>query len=279
MKVNNDFEELFVNTILNKTQYSGGNRTNKKIISASGLTDDLLILYYKYKYEPIENKNITQSTIGSLAHIGVEEAFKGLPNSYPAERLEMPLSNGWTLSGEYDVMLELNIDGKDILAIIDFKLIKNKKVKTLFDVENEDNYSMQCRAYKYLVQNAWDGYKGQEVRTYLACGVKDGTLFKNPVIKDFEFIEIKNDLTDEVFDFLVREKTSLLQEHIDVNKEPEMCEVLFFNYARGLKSKNGKKIPLAEKCLSFCDYKNVCKHGKKFNAIANRGSVIDMLGL
>jgi hypothetical protein len=258
-----EFRKQFLEKIKNATSYSGNKLANKKIVSCSSILDDDLPWYLKYLHGAGSKWNFNQSTIGTLAHIGVESIFK-----QNAQRMELNIKDDWYLSGEYDVLLRDN----NTYAVIDFKLTKSTLYRDLDKQKDMHPYSMQLRLYKYMITKLYpEKYNNDNVKMYIAAAFKDGTRFKRDLVPDFDMIEIKNNMSDEAIEELLIEKVDRLQNYISNEKYPEMCKKLFWN------RRTGKAKP--ERCLSFCDVAEHCKHYKKWKDITDNENLINLLKL
>jgi hypothetical protein len=267
-------EQAYLNKIENATSYSGSTG-GERIISASSVFSDDLPLYLKIKHGGSKKWSYGQSSIGTIMHIGMDHVFK---DHICSQRLNLPINDKWTLSGEFDLLMDIDVDGKKYHCIIDHKLTTYKTVTKVEKDREKHEYSSQLRVYKYLLTQLYpEMYTSDNTLMFLAVSVKDGTRFTKPIIPDFEMVQILNDMPDDELLQKIKDKADRLQAHLDSNNEPEQCSVLFWNYASGKTNKYGKKIPEPEKCLSYCDYVDVCSHGKRFKAKKDRSSILNLV--
>jgi len=263
-------KEHYIKTILKATQYSGS-RGNERILSASSIENDILPIYLKIKYGSEKKDELSQSTIGTLLHSGVDEAFKGQANTNIALRRKMPINHDFMLSGETDI--EFYEEDTNILNIIDNKCIKYSTYEDIVSGKSSD-YLTQLKAYEYLAKNV-DKRKYSKIKVYLAMYFKDGTKFGKKPIPDFLLVNFTNRLiTDDEF----RDKIDSITEQLDMyltdeKLVPDECSKLYWNRA----TEPAKK----QRCISFCDVNGVCpyyKKQKKFYKNRHNESIRKLLG-
>lgn len=235
------------------TQYSGSHG-NEKILSASSLLDDDLQVFLKIKNGMKPDMNtISQSTAGTLMHMGIDNVFKDVDNTHVAVRRKVKLKNNWILSGETDV--EIYDKDTNTLHIIDNKHTKEATYDRIRKEPSREVYSMQLKAYEWLYKKTFPNSTAN-VKVYLAMYIKDGNKFIYPEIPDFRFIELTNFLiSDEEFEQLINDKIDRLEEYIKENKTPDECKTLLWN-----RSKDGKA--RKQRCISYCDVSYACPYYK-----------------
>ncbi len=229
----------------------------KKSYSGSMFGNEL-IQNYLSKIDRDEEDTIFevgQNTIGSIFHLGMEQAtvgidIEGLKVSTEVS-LETPLQNGWLLTGTIDRIDEY----EDRIEIHDYKTTKMYKGTMLKkDINNgffNDAYVLQMNAYKFLYEKATSTDK--EVIMILDMFYKDQNMLKNdvayeqivvPIIQNFEDLAIK--------------ETTNLEAALKGEIELEECSDLWFR-----KMKTGDMIPT--RCEFYCSYKNICQFYNKRN--------------
>jgi len=241
--------------LLNGARYSGNSQNNKKIFSASMLGSDLLQAYYKYKYGYTEDTKFEANTFGSIYQLGVDKAIENSDmfslQYKSALRHEVKLPNGWTISGEMD-----QIDTKN-KVIIDNKVTTSTTIDSIRKEGKNHNYGLQLAVYKWLLYDYQKNVLNQEpdeYKTMLAIIDKKHSLFSKKIKYDMlTFVEINTYSLEEIELMLVN-KTNELQQYIDLNEEPPMCENLFWY------GQKGSRKPM--KCLHYCDFSHHCKYYK-----------------
>ncbi|NPA45137.1 MAG: hypothetical protein GXO49_06375 [Chlorobi bacterium] len=242
-----------IKKIIEKTQYKGNNDPNVKQISASQFGDELLQIWLRYKYGVIPNEKFTQSTLGSLVHIGIQEIVKHEPEIEVEKDVLVKFSNGWTLSGSIDI-----VDNKE-------KVIYDIKVTTNYTLENilknkDHNYIWQLSVYRYLMKEL----TGIDYNTKLLMILKDGNEFDNrkqASTPHFEIVNIEPKTYSDI-ESKFNEIVDKLELHEEIGSYPEQCKDLWIR-----KLKNGKIIK--KKCEIYCSYKDVCPYYKKNENINN----------
>jgi len=262
-------KDKYVNAILASTQYTGSHG-HERILSASGIDNDILPLYLKIKYGSEQKNSLSQSTIGTLLHSGVDLAFKDDADTSIALRRKMKIEHGFTLSGETDV--EFYDSENQELIIIDNKCVKYKTYEDLMSGKKTD-YLTQLKAYEYLAKNV-DKRKYKSIRVYLAFYFKDGTFYGKKPIPDFLLVNFTNRIiSDAEFEEKINAKTEQLDMYLkDETLIPDECSELYWNASTTPKKK--------QRCISFCDVSNECpyyKEQKKFYKNRHNESVSKLL--
>jgi len=267
-------EKIYKEIILNSTQYSGEKKKRQKILSASQLLIDPIAWRLKYEHGVIERDNIGQNTIGSLLQLGIDECVDKYNKKHTeihalyAQRFTATLINDFTLSGEIDQLIEVD----DTLWIIDNKLIKHGKFEQIKKEGAYNEYALQVRAYKYLLQQ-YDHYSKYNIRMVLFLWFKDGTKFGKKPLTDYELYEIEDNFSNSEFEKeILYPKVLDLEESLVIPSENlEQCSNLFWNN----RGKGEKSEPF--KCMYFCDYNKYCPHYKKYNKGAGRKNLINLI--
>jgi len=168
--------------ILEQTQYQGNKEPNIKAISASDFGNDLLQIYYRYKYGVPDRKEFGQDTLGTLVHLGIQGLFKDDKSFLIEPKFECKFENDWSLTGSIDL---LNLNDREI---IDIKVTKQYTVeKVIKDLNHQ--YRWQLSVYKYLVEQEFDDI----FSTKLLLVLKDGgyNFRKNAIEPSIELLEIE----------------------------------------------------------------------------------------
>jgi len=236
-----------IKKIIEKTQYQGNNKPNIKQITASQFGDDLLQIWLRYKYGVIPNDKFTQSTIGSLVHIGIQELIKSEPEIEIEKDVLVKFSNGWSLSGSIDI-----VDNKE-KVIYDIKVTKQYTVKQL-KKEQKHHYIWQLSVYRYLMKEL----TGIDYNTKLLAILKDGSDYnikEGNATPHYEIIDLEPISYEEIkrrFNEIVNQ----LESYDKLGSYPEQCKDLWIR-----KFKNGNTIKM--KCEVYCSYKYVCPYYKQ----------------
>jgi len=256
-------KEKYTNAILKSTSYSGSHGM-ERILSASSISGDILPIVLKIIHGSSNPDSISQSTIGTLVHSGIDNAFNDEDDTNIAYRRKMPISNDFVLSGETDV--EFYDKEKNELHIIDNKVVKYSTYEDIMAGKSDD-YLIQLKAYEYLAKNV-DEIKYDSVKVYLAFFFKDGSKFGKSPIPDSLFVNYTNRIiTDTEFEEIINDKTEELSDYLNnqTNNPPE-CSKLFWN--------RGVTPAVKQRCVSFCDVNSVCPYySKQKKFYKNRHSI------
>ena len=264
-----------IKEIMDRTSYSGNSKSGKKIISASSITNDILPEVLKFRNGLNPSKKIEQNTLGSIFQLGMDSLFSEDNDKTVAMRLEYTLKNGWKLSGELDLLYEL--DGE--LLIVDFKLSKESRTTIVEKDGVLGDYALQLRAYEFLITHSSD-YYGQPIRKFLFFGIKDQSYFaKNAPEDSIKIIEMNQEdsLTDEQFLEIINERIDELDTYIDSpKKKPPQCKNLFWS------RKEARATPV--RCTRYCSVSEYCSYARnpikkdrvnKLMGLINSGNVQD----
>ncbi len=270
IKMKNDVENFLHQTMLKATTYSGNKIKQKKILSASQITNDDLPLYLKYmfglnKKEPQWGQN----TIGSIYQLGCNNVFEAEKGEIE-KRLELKLKDGWVLSGELDHLVPFEYNGETHYAIIDNKLVKYSKVKEIKKEGNKHQYSIQVRMYKYLLHTV-EGIENDKIHTYLALAFKDGSWFTKTIVPNFELVEIQNSLRDDEIQNMLNEKIDRMERYINNKETPDKCENLFWRAA--------EKPAKPMRCIKFCDVSEHCPYHNRYTMGSKKNILNKLVGL
>ena len=238
-----DYEKL----LLAATGYSGNKKKEQKLISASSLGNDMLQLYLDYRHGKTEDKKFEASNVGSMFQLGVDkacgDAMEGFenPQYISAKRFTHTLPNGWVVSGEIDQLDTVN------KVIIDNKVSTATAKKKVLTEGLGHQYALQLGVYKYLVhKNLGEDYSGA-----LAFVDKSASYFKPTSGDTMNYMNVKTYDYEEIEELLIK-KSNELQEYIDLDEEPGVCENRF-----PFKSKSITKMM---RCIHYCSFNQVCEH-------------------
>jgi hypothetical protein len=233
-----DFESL----LLKGTEYSGSGEAKKKSISASSIGREPYFLMLQYLYGKTEEQTeYGANTTGSIYQLGLDAliAKQDTEGRYiTAKRIKHELDNGWTVSGEFDIL--------DTFAhvIIDAKVLSGasfKEYATKDDIKAD--YNLQLSVYNYLIWKT----EGTKQTAALHMVNKGGAKARNDIMlnKDIDILE------PEEVEQLIVDITNRLNLHIENDTMPsEICDIWKF----------GKTNGVANRCKLYCDYNKVCPH-------------------
>ena len=244
-------QKAYFDAMQKATAYSGSLSKGDKVISASSVFSDDLPLLLKIKHGVSNDWEYGPSTIGSVFHIGADIVFKEHSCS---KRMSIPIVDGWTLSGEYDLLME--VDG--VHCIVDHKLTKSTILKRLDKEGADHDYAKQLRTYKYLLtQTEPEKYNDDNVKGFIAMSFKDGSDFMKVKVPHFTMYETDMSMTDDEMHKALVEKTKRLDMYLETNTLPSDCENKL--WARdGSTSK-----PM--KCIKYCSVSDHCPWYKSYN--------------
>ena len=261
-------ETVYKEMINSSTQYSGEKKSHRKILSASGLNIDQIAWRLKYEHGLIERDELGQNTIGTIFQLGVDKCASNNGNIVSAIRFEVNLINGFILSGEIDQLITIG----NTIWIIDNKVIKHSRFMGIKKKGAYDDYALQVRAYKYLLEEN-NKFKGYNIRMALACWFKDGTKFGSKPKSDFELYEVEDNFSSSEFETeIIYPKLLDLEDSLKVNIEDlDQCSNLLWNN----KGKGETSEPM--KCKYFCEHNIYCPHYKKYNKGAGHKNLINLI--
>jgi len=238
-----NFSKWIQSAILENTQYEGNSKPHQKVISASDFGNDLLQIYYRYKFGVPKKQTIGQDTIGTVVHKGIETIFKTYADVLTEVEMDIEICNGWKLSGTADIA----IPNEGIIADV-----KVTKQYTLEKLKNEPlhSYRLQLNVYRYLYEKLW---KPKMDNLYLIVFLKDGG-YDFRKMKDKPSLQVVQ--IDKIPDKIIEKKFHKIVNAIETYEEldiiPDKCQDVWMR-----KTKNGS-IPV--RCMQYCAYNNVCKY-------------------
>lgn len=247
--------------ILVQTKYERGFEppADAYVISASMVAKDPLQNYLTILYGTQAETEITDSTLGSVFHRGMEEIVKEEKKKIPEDKehifveasMNMKLANGWYLSGTGDIIIRRPDGTSDIE---DHKLTKAYALKMIMkDLPNHDytkqlqvldllNYKMNPYPFKDKVQSKLT----INVFCKDAKAIDKEKTFTPVIVPNADLIALEQEIV---------EKTSALQAYIEEGEIPPACPDVWLR-----KLKNGTTIPT--KCALYCSHgkAGVCPH-------------------
>ncbi len=241
-------------TILAQTKYKRGFEPPEEayVISASMIAKDPLQNYLTILYGSQEEKTISDSTLGSVFHMGMEQivlAEKNNPNIGTDEHIlcehtmHKKLANGWYLSGTADLIIRRRNGTSDIE---DHKLTKMYALKMIQKDLTTHDYTVQLQALDLLNWNENPYPAEKKLQSTLRINVfcKDA----KAINKELTFTPVTAPNTNlENFEEKVIEITSSLQAYIEAGEIPPKCEDVWLR-----KLKNGTTI--STKCALYCGH-------------------------
>ncbi len=231
--------------LLDATKYSGSRKPGEKIISASSLGKELFFNLMQFKFGNNEQAVYGPNTIGSIYQIGLDTILMAHNEKEPgrytvAKRFKHVIANGWTVSGELDIMDNLE------RVIIDGKVLSDTGWKKATKAGQSSDYNVQVGTYKWM--EALES--GKEPCTGALHAInKAGSVAKKNLLSHCEL----DTYDGESIEFLFIERTNAMQVHIDNDTFPSpdeegACDIW----------KYGKAPGGPNRCINFCDYKSVC---------------------
>jgi len=270
-----DLNKFYKNALVSASEYSGNRLLGKKILSASSITNDDLVIILKYKHGSVESDEFGQNTIGSLYQLGVDRAFEDVCNVDTAIRLERSIpTTDWVLSGEIDQLVHLEHDGVMHHYIVDNKLVKHK-TKTDVLKDGMHPYVLQLNAYRWLLHKNGVIDDCEPVHLVLAFAYKDGTIFAKEEIPNLELVDLDlMMMDDQTFESIVIDKANKLNTFIELNATPPECNKKFWNMSK--KKSTGKAVP--ERCVrNWCGVADHCPYFQKGKKHRERTAIKSLL--
>jgi len=233
------------------------NHKGEKTISGSQLGKDTLQIYLNLKYpnRDTEAFKVTQASLGSIFHLGMEKAIEMMNEGHKTEvEVSMPLMAGWMLTGTVD-MIEF-VDGEPVLH--DYKLTKIYKGKMLrkefANFVTTDAYALQLNAYSVMFDE--EKHRARKTKMILDMFYKDANELKGE--NAYEPIDVPFMSATDII-VLANEKVMELEKYLNSDSVPPECEDKWIR-----KTRTGEVIKT--RCELYCDVKNVCpyynNHGK-----------------
>jgi hypothetical protein len=250
--------------ILEGTQYVSGyeNENDDYVISASMVGNDHLQNYLSIIHGKPPEKEITDATLGTIFHRGMDSIVKEkmAKNYTEGEELdiigsEVPmhvkLSNDWILSGTADLIVR---SGTNRFEIHDYKLTKNYTRKMMKKNINTHSYTKQLNILNALFRENMAGFGVRKI-------LGDITLVADFFLKDskaIEFEPVHNPLvapntwgtkeinaTETILKEVV-EITDELQKYIESGEVPPKCADTWERYLKGKR--------IQARCALYCSH-------------------------
>lgn len=246
--------------ILESTQYVSGSKDDIPddafSISASQLGKETLQIYLQMIYGNQEEKEITDSTLGTIFHKGMEtivkeKIIKDDPEKqmlFPETPRHLKMKDNWYLTGTSD----LEVIG-DNIEIRDYKLTKIYAGKMYRQDPRNHSYGLQASALTYLLSKS-NETPYENITNIIDFFYKDANRMKmeqthDPIIH----IPHTKEEIEEVFD----KKSKELQHHMENATIPPVCKDLWTRKVAG------KTTYVDTKCEFYCNQKNNCPYYKK----------------
>ena len=256
-----NWEKVYEDLILKSTQYSGSREPNARVLSASSINKENYYLMNQYKFQKKEQESFGANTIGSIFQLGIDAAIQKNDSEGRyifGKRMEYELENGWTISGELDVMDTVEN------VIIDNKVISAYSYKDVMKNIPSSDYNLQVATYVMLdhiskrQEDVDAGYAHAEPASgALAIINKGGSASKNDI---YTTLELNMYSPEEMMELYVL-KAKELQHFIDTDTMPdEVCDTAKFGMEKGV----------PKRCTLYCDYRDVCPNYKKYKSLTDR---------
>jgi hypothetical protein len=244
-----DLEKL----ILEKTRYVSRfnemvKEQDKYAISASMCADEPLEIYLKIVFGQKEPTGVSDATLGTLVHVGLEEILKQAPEDvtyWATERaMAIELDDDWVLTGTADLIWKEPDGGWHIL---DWKTTKQYAFKKIKEEQHLHRYALQLAALKTLLKDTTG--TEEDIHCHLGLFLKDANAFKGE--KAFEIYSPMTKTVDAIKNYIL-DKVKLVQEHIESGTVPPECSDLWFRKI------NGQSVP--SRCKLYCGVSQFCPY-------------------
>ena len=221
-------------------------KTDKHYLTASEASSDYLQLFLKRKHDIVDDE-ISQATLGSLAHKGLEFAFH---NSDEAS-VEFPITH--ILDGT-DTVLSATIDYLDVDNVIDWKTGKLNTAKKLREAISKGDMSHQ-----YIIQLSHINFILNKIGVHTGRKYYIGWFFKDAGLNyrtgaetdTFDMMQIPVIQEKEYEDFII-EKALILEDFVNNDKMPPKCSDTWIANIAGVRT--------ATKCRYYCSLNSVCPY-------------------
>ena len=251
------------NLIVEGTKYVSGfiNEDDDYVISASMVGNDPLQNYLAIVHGKGTETEITDATLGSVFHRGMEEIVKEKMTSdakiYGAEvSMHHRLVNGWILSGTADLIVEPK---KYNYEIHDYKLTKKYTRKMTEKDKHTSNYTKQLHVLDALFRRDTTLSRTMiegDIELHCDFFLKDTVAVNHEAVFQPFIIPNKTgtsdmNATDTLFAEVV-EITNSLQSYLESGTIPPVCAD---RWPRNVKGKI-----ISSRCEFYCSHKSVCPH-------------------
>ncbi len=264
--------------ITDKTQYRSGYTPppgeDRYVISASMVANDMLQNYLTLVYKKVPEDHISDATLGTIFHKGMEQIiYESLnePPMWAETSMHTILSNDWVLSGTADLIV---MPEPGIFEIRDYKLTKNYTLKMMKKNMDMHSYTKQLQVLEALWRET--GAAGYEIvgNITLVCDyfMKDSKAPEyEPVHKPTQVpnkIGSEDMNSTEVTFGEVVAITDSLQTYIESGQMPGECQD---TWVRNVKGRT-----VHTRCEFYCGHSAVCPyHAKRGSDIMKMQSKID----
>ncbi len=224
----------------------------EKSISCSQIGSDILQLYLAKTNKIEEPFEVSQASIGSIFHLGMEEAAKNFSKQdnnniiHIEHDMSKQLSNGWTLTGTADLITK---EGNSFV-IKDHKLTKQytaKMVREAIRKHQPNGYISQMNGYRFLFN--------PEADMVLSMFYKDQDVVKSELAFEEIMVPYINDIEKQVINI-----TNQLQHHLDTKTTPPKCADLWWR-----KPKNSNT-SIPSRCKFYCNVSESCPYNNEYKA-------------
>jgi hypothetical protein len=209
---------------------------------------ELLQNYLRIINEPVQEKQLRDTTLGTIFHIGMAEIAKNFYERvvYTEYSMNTKLSNGWVVSGTADLIVHF----ENYIEIHDYKLAKKytaKMVKQDIKMGKEHSYALQLQTLHYLWNRKNSKYLDNKL--FIDFFLKDTKIQDQE--KVLEQVEIEPKANEDMEEILLQ-KTNELQSYIEEGKIPPKCT---YTWPRSVK---GRLVQF--KCAYYCSQSEVCPY-------------------
>ncbi len=237
-------------TIIEGTQYKNAARDeNPLYISASMIGSNELQNFLTIVNEPIAETDITDATLGTILHKGMEayvleQTKKSTEPPLVEFSMKMILNNGWLLTGTADLITKVS---NDHYIIHDYKFVKSYALKMYREDKQKakHSYTLQMNALKLLFKNYMNslGYENIRIDIQIHYFLKDANKMKDE--PSYEIVYPPELSSEEMIDIVV-EKTNSLNEYIINGEVPPECS----DQDKWFRKVKGTAVPT--RCMKYC---------------------------
>jgi len=219
--------------------YTGDQKTIEKVsVSEIAGTGELQMALRRQHKIPIEDK-VTQATLGNIFDLGLRSLVDDLNEKfgthfYSGYRMEKLLSNGVIISGETDILDDVE------KWIYDAKLSKIFAMQ-MCEKEREHQYKLQLNLYRWLL--------GDNYRMFLLWGLKDQSDANPKHPNEAMMLKEVEHIADDRLISIALEKSNKVISIVNGNEQaPTKCKDTWRNDVR---------------CKYYCDVCQFCPYYKE----------------
>lgn len=246
--------------ILEETAYVSGSAgnipDNELSISASQLGKEDLQIYLQMIYGPQPEEHITDATLGTIFHKGMETIIREKSKKeteagveyYAEQSFSTKIIDGWWLTGTADLVIATS----EGFEIHDYKLTKKYTVKSYLSNPTDHQYTLQLSALEYLLREENMEVYIPGIESVIDFFLKDSIKTKFEAVH--EPIVVKTKRSDEIIE-LFKKKANAIQHHLDNATIPSECK------DRWPRKVSGKTVDTL--CEYYCSQKKNCPYYKK----------------